>query len=392
MFKVIYNENTKKPIKSWASEIEESALEQAINLSNHPAAFHHIALMADCHSGYGMPIGGVMACDKAIIPNAVGLDIGCGVIKSSSDFVIDTDIKESLKKVVNTLNGLIPVGMNWHTEDQDWEDFNSFGSIRSEIVDKKVPRARKQLGTLGGGNHFIELQKDENNHLSIMIHSGSRNFGKQIAEYYHKKAVALCEKWFSNIPNKDLSFLPFDDPVGREYFEAMNCAMDFAKENRKRMLAVVKDVVRDEFGCSFAKDLDVHHNYAAWENHFGKNVIVHRKGAIRARLGEIGIVPGSMGTPSFIVKGLENPDSFYSCSHGAGRRMGRREATRTLTLKECDDSMENVIFNGWGKSRSGDIDLGEAPQAYKDIEEVISLQSDLVTPILKLVPLAVLKG
>ena len=238
----------------------------------------------------------------------------------------------------------------------------------------------------------MEIQASEDGDVWLMIHSGSRNFGLRIAKYYNEKAIELCERWKSPIPNKDLAFLPIGEPMAKEYIDAMNYALEFAKENRHRIMLAVAESFEEVTGNAVGDPINIHHNYARLENHFGHNVWVHRKGATSAKEGEIGIIPGSMGTSSYIVEGLGNRESFMSCSHGAGRCMGRMAASRDLTVEECDKAMEGVIFGRWGKDRKGRIDLGEAPQAYKNIDYVIEAQLDLITPRVKLNPLGVIKG
>ncbi len=384
-------DNQRVPIKSWCDPIEEGALQQALNLSRHPSVFKHVALMPDCHRGYGMPIGGVIACKMAIIPNAVGVDIGCGMCAIKTDFPVGDITEEAIKKIMGQVREKVPVGFSHNEENQEWNGFDNAPDI--SIVQQQLLSARKQLGTLGGGNHFIEIQKGDDGFVWLMVHSGSRNFGYKIANKYHTKALILCERWFSDIPDKELAFLPIESPEAKEYFECMNFALEFAKENRQRIMDHFKDAVQNVLGCLFlGEQANIHHNYAAWENHFKQNVIIHRKGATSARKGQIGIIPGSMGTPSYIVKGLGNPESFHSCSHGAGRKMGRMEASRILSREECDKAMDGIVFGRWGQNRKGNLDFGEAPQAYKDIEDVIRSELDLITPIVKLHPLGVIKG
>ncbi len=379
------------PIKSWCDPVEEGALQQALNLSKHPAVFSHVALMPDCHRGYGMPIGGVIACKTAIIPNAVGVDIGCGMCAIKTDFPAEDITEEAIKKIMGQVREKIPVGFRHNKGRQDWNGFDNAPDI--SIIQQQLPSAKKQLGSLGGGNHFIEIQRGDDGVVWLMIHSGSRNFGLKIAKKYHTKALALCERWFSDIPDKELAFLPMESPEATEYFDCMNFALEFAKENRQRMMEHFKDAVHKVLGCLFlGEQTNIHHNYAAWENHFKQDVIIHRKGATSARKGQKGIIPGSMGTPSYIVEGLGNPESFLSCSHGAGRKMGRMEASRVLNREECDQAMEGIVFGRWGQDRKGNLDFGEAPQAYKDIEDVIRSELDLITPIVKLQPLGVIKG
>jgi tRNA-splicing ligase RtcB len=230
-----------------------------------------------------------------------------------------------------------------------------------------------------------------------LIHTGSRNLGKQLADYYHALAVEQCKKWYSNIPSEEYAFLPIDSEIGQRYLRDMCFALEYALENRKRIAYRMQTVLQEYFpDLVILFDYDIHHNYASIENHFGHNVWVHRKGATSAKRDEIGIIPGSMGTASYIVKGLGNPDSFMSCSHGAGRKMSRSVASQTLTEEECNKAMEGIVCERWSRLRrgkwKGQIDLSEAPGAYKDIEEVIANEADLVTPIVKLTPLAVLKG
>jgi len=378
------------PIKSWCEPIEDGAWAQAKNLANHVIAFKHIALMPDAHQGYGMPIGGVMACDHAIIPNAVGVDIGCGMIAAKTSLQAEELTTDHIKEIMGLVRGLVPVGFKHQERWQEWEGFST--PPESPVIKNQLDRARKQLGTLGGGNHFIEIQCGEDGNIWIMVHSGSRNFGLRIAKYYNDKAIELCERWKAPIPNKDLAFLPIGEPLAKEYIGAMNFALAFAKENRHRIMIAAIDSFNAITGGESEEVINIHHNYAQIENHFGRNVWVHRKGATSARKGELGIIPGSMGTPSYIVEGLGNPESFMSCSHGAGRCMGRMAASRNLKVEDCDKAMEGIVYGRWGKDRKGRIDLGEAPQAYKDIDYVINAQLDLIKPIVKLYPLGVIKG
>ncbi len=378
--KVITTE--KLPIKMWLDEIEDGALQQAKDIANLPFAFKHVAIMPDSHEGYGMPIGGVLATEESIIPNAVGVDIGCGMraVKTSL-----TDIDSStIKVIMGRIREEIPLGFNHNKEDQVWTGFDK--APDSCIIQQELSSARKQLGTLGGGNHFIEIQKGSDGAIWVMLHSGSRNLGLKTANYYHRKAQSLCSAWYSNIPNKDLSFFPFD--FGNEYYEAMRYCLDFALENRRLMMGRVVGIIKTETSCGTSgSDIDVHHNYAAYEHHFGKNVIVHRKGAVRARLDEVVIIPGSMGSCSYIAKGLGNQESFCSSSHGSGRKMGRGEAKRSLNLGEEIQKMSGIIHG----LRNQD-DLDEAPGAYKDIDKVMENQRDLVEIVLTLRPLASIKG
>lgn len=371
------------PIKMWLEDIEENAMNQAKNLANLPFAFKHIAIMPDSHSGYGMPIGGVMATNGVIVPNAVGVDIGCGMraIKTSL-----TDITtEELKLAMGKIREFVPVGFDHQNEVQKWSGFDDAPDIK--IIQAELPSARKQLGTLGGGNHFIEIQKGSDGHIWIMIHSGSRNFGLKTANTYHKLAQIMCNRWFSEIPDKDLAFLPIESPEGKEYFNAMKYCLEFARANRQLMMMNVLASLSSIKYCYMLDEIDVHHNYAAFENHYGKDVLVHRKGATKASVGLTGIIPGSMGTSSYITEGLGNPESFESSSHGAGRRMGRKEASRILNLEEEQAKMSGIVH---GLRTTNDLD--EAPGAYKSIDEVMNNQKDLVEIKVSLKPLASIKG
>lgn len=394
-------DNYKVPVKSWCRDIEDGALSQAVDLAKHPAVFHHVSLMPDCHQGYGMPIGGVIACENVVIPNAVGVDIGCGMGAVKTNIPAVEISKKLLREIVTLVKEKIPCGeghahkkaQKWEGLKEDIDTFKNKGWFSKHVRDL----ANRNLGTLGGGNHFIEIQAGDDGHIWLMIHSGSRHLGNVIARYYNNVAIKLNEVWSSDIPNKDLAFLPADCPEGEDYICDMNFALSYAKENRRRIMNRFMEAFSSVYSnADFKEPINIHHNYAALENHFGKNVWVHRKGATSAKEKEIGIIPGSMGTPSYIVEGLGNVESFMSCSHGAGRTMGRMQATRALTVKECDKAMEGIVHDRWNKVKRGRTkgmyDLGEAPQAYKDIDAIIKSELDLIKPIVKLRPLGVIKG
>ena len=371
------------PIKLWLDDIEDGALQQARNLANLPFVYKWVAIMPDSHQGYGMPIGGVIATTGVIIPNAVGVDIGCGMAAIRTSLTeIDT---ETLKRVMEKIREQIPVGFNHQAENQLWDGFDDAPDI--PIIQRELSSAKKQLGTLGGGNHFIEIQRGDDGHIWIMIHSGSRNFGLKTANEYHKKAQFLCSKWYSFMPDKDLAFLPIEDETGNEYYQAMNYCLKFARANRALMMNRALSAMYSETGATSTEEIDIHHNYAVFEHHYGKDVLVHRKGATKATLGLTGIIPGSMGTSSYITEGLGNPESFFSSSHGAGRRMGRKEAERTLNLESEQEKMTGIIHGLRSVS-----ELDEAPGAYKDIDVVMGNQSDLVQILVTLTPLANVKG
>ncbi len=391
--KTFYKPDGDAPIKAWLSKdayySDEGLVKQAENLAQLPFIFKHLAIMPDAHQGYGMPIGGVAALDGYISPNMVGVDIGCGMgaVKTSLT-EIDT---EMLKYILKKIRQAIPVGFKHHEHSQGDNLMPVYSGNLSWVIDDQYESATRQLGTLGGGNHFIEIQKGDDGYIWIMVHSGSRNIGFKVANHYNKIAVKMNEKYFSSIPKKhELAFLPLDSEQGGKYRHEMEYCIEFAFANRSLMIERIKYLFEMNVnGCTFADTINIAHNYAAMENHYGKNVMVHRKGATRAREGEIGIVPGSQGTKSYIVKGLGNPESFQSCSHGAGRVMGRKEATRKLSLEDEQKHLDDlgVIHNIRSKS-----DLDEAPGAYKDIHMVMNNQSDLVSIGVELTPLGVIKG
>jgi tRNA-splicing ligase RtcB len=377
------------PVFSWCEDIEESAKAQIENLTQLPFAFHHIAIMPDCHSGYGMPIGGVLATKNVVIPNAVGVDIGCGMCACKTPL---TDItQDEIKNLFGMIRKNIPVGFN-HREGEDRDTYiNNMPELQDNmpICKSEFVAATRQLGTLGGGNHFIEIQKGSDGYIWIMIHSGSRNLGKKVCDYYNKQAKQLNDLWFSSVPKSaDLAFLPLDTDIAQEYLAEMNFCTEFAFQNRKIMMDIIKDLLSDLTPImTFDDMINIHHNYATMENHYGTNVLVHRKGATLAREGTIGIIPGSQGTASYIVEGLGNPESFNSCSHGAGRRMSRTKAISDLILQDEISKMDGIVHSIRNKQ-----DLDEASGAYKDIWDVMESQKDLVKIKIELTPLGVIKG
>jgi len=381
--------NMTVPLTAWVMDIhdmEYKCFEQALLLTKHPKIYHHVALMPDCHVGVGMPIGGVIATHESIIPSAVGVDIGCGMAAVKTDL---TDIStDSLKQIMGIIRETIPVGFNQHESAQSWKGFDNAPTHLS-IIKENLKKAPYQLGTLGGGNHFIEIQKGDDGHIWFMIHSGSRNIGLKIANEYISIAKNICMKTCDHTPT-DLAYIPKEHSAFEDYITAMNFALDFALENRQQMIVRIKKAFMTVLDVvHFEKEINIHHNYANLEHHFGKDVWVHRKGATLAKNGTIGIIPGSQGTGSYIVEGLGNPDSFSSCSHGAGRKYSRTAAKTNLDLEEQKKLMndQNIIHGIRNVS-----DLDEAPGAYKDIDIVMGNQTDLVKPIVHLKPLAVIKG
>lgn len=379
-----YFDTERVVIKSWCNEPEEGALEQAKNLANLPFVFKQVCLMPDTHQGYGMPIGGVIATEGVIIPNAVGVDIGCGMLAVKTSLEeIDTD---TLKKIMSDIRASIPLGFGHHKEKQDIAFMPD--RIDCPVNNVEWERSQYQVGTLGGGNHFIEIQRGDDGFIWYMIHSGSRNVGLKVANHYNKLAKKLNAKWHSSVEVKaDLAFLPTNDEEAGQYIAEMNWSLEFSHYNRQLMSKRIAESFYKHTNSTFAEEINIAHNYARMESHFGKNVMVHRKGATSARDGEIGIIPGSQGTSSYIVKGKGNPLSFQSCSHGAGRRMGRKQAIRELVLEDEVAKLKGILH-----SVRGVKDLDEAAGAYKDIDVVMAEQTDLVDIQVKLIPLAVIKG
>lgn len=381
----------KDNILCWCENPEQGAVNQAINISNHPWLVGNVCLMPDTHEGYGMPIGGVAALDNAICPNMVGVDIGCGMLAVKTNLKVEEVTTENLKKVMGKIRERVPVGFNHHTTLQLSPIFAEESWNDTIVCLREFQSARYQIGTLGGGNHFIEIQRDEDNNVWFMIHSGSRNLGKKVADFYNQKAKELCEFWKQNeIVNNDLAILPIGTNEARSYIDEMKICLDFAYENRMLMAQRIMDSFADVFpDFNNLNMINIHHNYATLEHHFGRNVWVHRKGATLAREGTIGIIPGSQGTCSYIVEGLGNEASLCSCSHGAGRKMSRKAATNNLDIeaeiKKLDDlGIVHAIRN--------QKDLEEAPSAYKDIDVVMEEQKDLVKILVKLSPMGVIKG
>lgn len=382
-----------RPVKIWTNDVEETAMRQIENLTTLPFLHHHLAIMPDVHAGMGMPIGGVLACDGAVIPNAVGVDIGCGMCAVKTNWKMeDLPAHVIRKEIMKGIRARIPLGMEHHKEAQDAKYLPQGHDIdKMEIVKRRQHSILHEVGTLGGGNHFIELQKDEEGNLWIMIHSGSRNLGKQVGDYYNKIAVSLNEKWHSVVsPEIRLPFLPHGTREFGAYWNEMKYCIDFALCNRRLMMGRIQEVIADSLkGIEFEPMINIAHNYAAIEHHFGKDVIVHRKGATLAREGVIGIIPGSQGTASYIVEGLGNPDSFCSCSHGAGRVLSRKAAIKTLDMNA---EVRNLEAKGIIHAIRCQDDMQEASGAYKDIDTVIANESDLVKLKTKLLPIAVIKG
>jgi len=409
MFTLYHQEKQKFPLKVWLKkpeELEEKCLDQALNLANLPFVHQWVALMPDTHLGKGMPIGGVIALKDVVIPNAVGVDIGCGMAYVQTDLSAKV-LKETLIKDEKLINLLvndtlrnIPVGTMHHKHRQSCLALDRAEESKLSFAPElfyTIENGYYQVGTLGGGNHFIELQEDEAGLLGIMIHSGSRNFGHEIGRYFNQIAKELSKSWDQIIPYEyNLPYLPFAHPAGQAYLAWMQLALDFARENRHQMMQKVMALLAKwvaqgaQLKVEFEEIIDCHHNYAALEEHYGEHVWVHRKGATRACQGEIGIIPGAMGAASYLVKGKGNPESFCSSSHGAGRRYSRSGAMKQFEAKNVLEDLrkQGVIL---GKRSYKDV-AEESRFAYKDIDQVLADEVDLVQPLKRLKTLGVVKG
>lgn len=408
---VICNENTKVPIKVWLedeSRLEDTCLEQAYHLSQLPFLHKWVCLMPDTHAGKGMPIGGVIAAKDVIIPNAVGVDIGCGMDFIPTNIRVDDvrDIQTGngtiIQSVIGNIMRTIPLSKERYKVPQPSEVLDlAKQEIDRYACDQEllplIDDGYFQVGSLGGGNHFIELQEDQDGYLCIMIHSGSRHFGKAVCDHFHEKARELNQRWYSEVKDEYcLAFLPVRSEEGQRYINWMKLAMDYAFENRARMLdktcSIVKTTIEKHTGhvVEFGEEINCHHNYAELENHYGENVWVHRKGATRVREGEIAVIPGAMGSFSYVVEGKGNQESFCTSSHGAGRNYSRTGAMQKFSVEQVmvDLKKQGVIL---GKRKKKDV-AEECRFAYKDIDEVMAQQEDMVTSIRKLKTVGVVKG
>ena len=376
------------PVLSWAEDLDRETVRQAENLARLPLAAGHVAIMPDAHVGYGMPIGGVLAARGVVIPNAVGVDIGCGMCARRSS--LTSLRRDELERICAVIRRLVPLGFRHHRRKQR-QDLMPAAGERLPVVEREYENALFQLGTLGGGNHFIEIQQGSDGRVWLMVHSGSRNLGFRVANHYNRTAAELNRRWKESAPpGWQLAHLPAASREGRLYLAEMRFCVEFAAANRRLIMERVEEAVREcRPGAEFDRFIDIAHNHAALERHFGEEVYVHRKGATPAERGMYGIVPGSQGSPSYIVRGLGNPESFRSCAHGAGRRLGRKQARRLLSLEE---ERKRLDRQGIVHSLASRNDLDEAAGAYKDITRVMRLQDDLVEVVVELTPLAVVKG
>lgn len=387
-------------IKAWRKGVtfEEKAIEQLTNTAKLPFIYKYIAAMPDTHWGMGSTVGTVLPTKGAVVPAAVGVDIGCGMMAlntklTKKDFPDLKAVRTAIEKAVpcgrSHNGGPRDIGAWGNTPSHVKELWDSQFAARYEALCEKHPGARAKntynhLGTLGTGNHFIELCEDETGSVWIVLHSGSRGMGNKIGQYFTDVAKKLCDRWFIDLPDRDLAYLPQDTQEFHDYKDAVTLAQDFAWHNRVQMMQHILSALG--YVSDITETVHCHHNYIAWENHFGQNVIVTRKGAVRAREGDLGIIPGSMGARTYIVRGLGNPDSFCTCSHGAGRAMSRTQAVKTFSVADHEKATEGVEC-----LKDASV-LDETPGAYKDIEAVMAAQSDLVEPVHRLKQFVCVKG
>ncbi|WP_253776121.1 RtcB family protein [Goodfellowiella coeruleoviolacea] len=371
--------------------VEPVAMQQLHNIAALPWAVKHVAVMPDVHYGKGATVGSVIAMREAVSPAAVGVDIGCGMAAVRTSLRAE-DLPDDLGRIRSALESVVPVGFHQHQDpafDQrdasDWDSFwRGFDNL-TPVVRDKVDRALRQMGTLGGGNHFLEICLDTTDQVWVMLHSGSRNIGNELAKYHIEVARKLAHN--DELPDPDLAVFLAGTPEMAAYRHDLYWAQDYARRNRAVMLRLATEVLRARFPhVQFDEPISCHHNYVAEETHFGEEVLVTRKGAIRAGRGDLGIIPGSMGTASYIVRGLGNPDSFESASHGAGRRMSRNAARKRFTAEDLAAQTAGVEC----RKDSGVVD--EIPAAYKDIDEVIANQTDLIEVVAKLKQVVCVKG
>lgn len=390
--------NQRVPVKIWTDDVDERSMEQLNNIAQMPFIHHHVAAMPDVHLGIGATIGSVIATHKAIIPAAVGVDLGCGMVAARLSITANDLDEKSLKKVFDQITRDVPVGRAQHADNRLLLDAaKPFEAGLKGLTDRhpellksfgKFSKWTNQMGTLGGGNHFIEVCLDEADQVWVMLHSGSRGIGNAIADYFIKLARKDMERWMIQLPDRDLAYFPEGTEHFADYVDAVQWAQEYAMQNRRSMLDLVLASLRRHlppFEVT-TEAVNCHHNYVAKEHHYGADVWVTRKGAIRARVGDLGIVPGSMGARSYIVTGKGNPESFCSSAHGAGRRMSRTAAEKFFTEEDLAEQTIGVIC----RKDKGVLD--EIPGAYKDIDLVMANQSDLTEILHSLKQVVCVKG
>jgi len=375
---------------TWATDLDDKTIAQAENSNALPFVPQHTALMADAHLGYGVPIGMVLPTVGAIVPSAVGVDIGCGMIAVETN-VGASDLPDDLGGLLAGVAAGIPAGMGvGHEEDfQIAKLMHRLGSWVAPIDDRKRT-AEKQLGTLGSGNHFVEVCLDDTDKVWLVLHSGSRGIGNRLAQHHIGVAKGIMKEYFIDLPDPDLAYLVQGTIEFKAYVNDLRWAQNYALLNRERMMDAAISALQAEVNIPVEEEcrINCHHNYTELENHYGQNMWITRKGAIRARKGEYGVIPGSMGTSSFIVRGLGNEASYMSASHGAGRTMSRKKARENLTLESFGTAMEGKT---WLESSANKL-LDEHPGAYKDIQKVMRNQADLVKIVAELTQVLNYKG
>lgn len=402
-------DSTGFPIKAWTEgvQVEAPAVQQLRNIASMPFIHKHVAVMPDVHFGMGATVGSVIATKGAVIPAAVGVDIGCGMAAQRTSLVA-SDLPDALAALRSEIESRIPHGRtdNGGANDRGaWSADAASNEMHAELsalmlqlrkiaekhpkLERAASRAIRHAGTLGTGNHFVEICLDEAQRVWVMLHSGSRGIGNAIGSYFIERAKEDMRRWFINLPDQDLAYIPQGSELFKDYCEAVDWAQNFARVNRDIMMAASLAALRQAVPKPFILDekaVNCHHNYVSWERHFGDNVIVTRKGAVRAQEGDLGIIPGSMGARSFIVRGKGNREAFCSCSHGAGRVMSRNEARKTFTLEDHAAATAGV------ECRKDDSVLDETPGAYKDIDAVMAAQRDLVDIVHTLKQVLCVKG
>ncbi|MFP5270225.1 RtcB family protein [Coleofasciculus sp.] len=385
--------STDKPVLSWANhDLSHEETKMAKNVASLPFVFKHVALMPDVHLGKGALVGSVLATKDAVIPAAVGVDIGCGMAAIKTPFVAE-QLEGKLKKIRLDIEAAIPLGFNQNKEVEkdasNWQGWTHFKDLHRGVQDVQG-KAMKQLGSLGGGNHFIEVCIDTEDSVWLMLHSGSRNIGNRLAQCHISTAKELAKLAGNRLPDPDLAYFIAGTPEFAAYWRDLQWAQDYARYNRDVMMARFKTIVEKHLtgGKPIKPLLEVncHHNYAEKEVHFGEDVYVTRKGAVRAREEDYGIIPGSMGAKSFIVKGKGNHESYCSCSHGAGRLMSRKKAKKQFSLDDLVTQTQGVECR-----KDGGV-LDEIPGAYKPIDEVMNNQADLVEVVATLKQVVCVKG
>lgn len=377
------------PIKVWTNDIEPEAEKQLKNVASLPFIFKHVAVMPDVHFGIGATVGSVVATQGAVCPAAVGVDIGCGMIAAKIKSLRSEELG-NLIHLRHSIERSIPVGFNNNTRlTREVETWRGWGTWRDLSQSHDMQKAEAQLGSLGGGNHFIEVCADTNGEVWVVLHSGSRGIGNKLAQGHIEKAKGIMKQMFITLDDPDLAYFAMGTPEFKQYMNDLLWAQDYALENREEMMRRVVHDLRHHLkrdALEIENKVNCHHNFAKMENHYGSNVLVTRKGAVRAQAGDMGIIPGSMGTRSYIVRGLGNAESFNSCSHGAGRRMSRTKARNQFTLADLNAQTSGV------ECRKDSSVLDEIPGAYKDIDKVMADQSDLVEVVATLKQVLCVKG